>query len=48
MAMILIDLVRVQIWPKIGRHFDEIFEEHLETKKIRQNNGRFWRNSTPK
>ena len=48
MARILMDLVRAQILPKIGPHFDEIFEEHLETKKFRQNDGRFRRNLTSK
>ena len=48
MARILIDLVGVQIFPKIGRHFDEIFEQHLETEKNRLNDGRFRQNLTPK
>ena len=47
MARILMDVDKVRILPKIGRHFDEIFEENLETKKIRQNDGRFRRNLTP-
>ena len=48
MAMILMNVVRGQIVPRIARHFDQFFEKILETQKIRQIDGRFRRNLTPK
>ena len=42
------DVVRGRILPKIAHPFDEFFEKILETQKIRQIDGRFRRNLTPK
>ena len=41
MARMSMDLVRGQISPKIGRHFDEFFCKSLKNKKNRQTDDQF-------